>query len=311
MPTSYAFDPTGQLLDNRITGEVQTITPTTNVYHVLVPNAAPFYAESLQITYTNLSGTTVTLVEGIDYHLGHIYAGASRATGHPVYGSIVLLNNALSGTGSLSYQTIGGQWVVDTPTITKVLSDLLRNPRTTTWEIVSDRPEVFPPTPHAWNLTDMVGQTELVQSVAGVASAIAQRAATAPTITLPAQVITARTIGLGNVDNYRTASDVEASGNSTTRFMTPRATQISVAAALSTYEQSRASKYSSNAMPTSGVYSAKDYVENSLRTILPWHSTPTTALEGVKYIVRGWIRMTDGPNHVANVDWVEDRVFVG
>jgi len=311
MPTSYTFDPTGQSINNRVNGEIQTITPTTNVYHVLVPNAAPFYGASLQILYTNLSGVIRTLTEGTDYYLGHMFAGASRATGRPVYGSIVLLNNSLSGTGSLSYQTLGGQWVVDTPTITKVLSDLLRNPRTTTWEVVSDLPTVFPPSPHPWDLVDMVGQTELVQALSGVSTAIASRAAQAPVINLPAQSLTKRTIGLGNVDNFKTASDNEATGTSNSRFMTPRSTQLAISAALSTYEQSIEGKYISTSMPTTGIYSASDYVENTNRVILTWHSVPTTAMEGVKYIVRGWLRMTDGPNHAANVDWVEDRVIIG
>ena len=148
MPVSYPFDPTGAAATNLVTGEIQTISPTLNTYHVVVPKAAPYYSDSLVISITDLSNATRVLVEGIDYHKSHQYIGASRATAKSIYGSFTLLNHSLSGVANLRYQTLGGEWVVDTAGINTVLSDLLRNPRTTSWEQVRNLPTAFPLASH-------------------------------------------------------------------------------------------------------------------------------------------------------------------
>lgn len=311
MPVSYPFDSTGAAATNLVTGEIQTISPTLNTYNVVVPKAAPYYSDSLIISLTDLSNNTRVLVEGIDYHKSHQYIGASRSTAKSIYGSFTLLNHNLSGVANLRYQTLGGEWVVDAAGINTVLSDLLRNPRTTSWEQVRNLPTVFPPTPHQWDLTDMVGEAELVSSIASVANAIANRANTTPVINLPVQTITKHTVGLGMVDNFSTANDLEAVGNSATRFMTPRGTRLSISAALSAYDLNSRTKYHGVGIPTTGHFNKGDYVVNDNVVLLQWHSDPTTPVEGMSYVIRGWIRMTSGSTHTLNVDWVEDRCLTG
>lgn len=58
-----------------------------------------------------------------------------------------------------------------------------------------------------------------------------------------------------------------------------------------------------NAIPTSGSWYAGDYVANK-----------TVALQGTapnRYVVKGWIRVTTGSNHVLNTDWWEERIYNG
>jgi hypothetical protein len=57
------------------------------------------------------------------------------------------------------------------------------------------------------------------------------------------------------------------------------------------------------AMPTSGTWTAKDYVVNMFSTI--------AGTAGSKYTLDGWKRITTGSNNVLNVDWVEDRALTG
>ena len=57
------------------------------------------------------------------------------------------------------------------------------------------------------------------------------------------------------------------------------------------------------AMPTTGTYSVGDFVQNSAPTIL--------GAPGSRYVVRGWIRITNGSSHVLNTDWTEARCLTG
>ena len=59
----------------------------------------------------------------------------------------------------------------------------------------------------------------------------------------------------------------------------------------------------SSAMPTTGTWSKGDFVANSA----PVEAGAATA----KYVVIGWIRLTDGSTNVATTDWVACRCLTG
>lgn len=311
MPTVYALDTTGVALANKVTGEQHALTASTNIYNVVVPNNTPFYSQGFSISYRDLAGVTRTLVEGIDYYFSHMFVGASRAIGKPVYGSITLLDMNITGVGTFVYQTLGGTWAANTTTINTVLSDILRNPRTTTWEMVANVPTVFPPVTHNWDLVDMVGETELVNAINLISAAIAAKSATNLNVTLPAFYPSREKVGLSNVDNFKTATDSEASAaSSATRFMTPRGVSFAISAALAAYESARKASFTSATLPTVGSYQPNDYVICTDKTKRTWSGTPAN-LVGAQYIVRGWLRATNTLTHVLNTDWFEDRVIIG
>lgn len=55
--------------------------------------------------------------------------------------------------------------------------------------------------------------------------------------------------------------------------------------------------------PTSGTWAKGDFIRNS---------NPTEAGSAAsKYVVLGWIRLTDGSANVLNTDWVACRVLTG
>lgn len=233
MSYTYALDTTGVLLANKITGEQQILTaPNHRNYHFIVPQFAPYFADSLSIVYKDLDNNTRTLVEGIDYHPSFQYIGASRACAKAIYGGITFLNLQLTGVVTLVYQTLGGEWTLDASAIAEILSDTLRNPRTTTWEQVAAVPTVFPPVDHEWNLDDLVGMSEVNDQVEAIALAIANKPPSNPFEGVDLYP-TKQQIGLGNVDNYKTASDAEAvAGTSITRFMTPKGVKLAIQNAL-------------------------------------------------------------------------------
>ena len=57
------------------------------------------------------------------------------------------------------------------------------------------------------------------------------------------------------------------------------------------------------AMPTTGTWTADDYVQNTAKSEL--------GSAGSKYIIKGWIRMTTGSANVLNTDWFQDRALTG
>lgn len=174
----YPFDPTGTASTNRVTGELQALTGAGDRdYYTVIPDATPFYAESMQLSVRTLQGDLVPLYEGIDYNLSHNFIGASRATSKPVYASITMLNRDLKGTLVFrSYQTVGGPWTISPAKASEILGNLVYNPRTIAWEQVAGYPSIFPPIPHEWNLVDMVGMAQIQESLSAIQEAILQQA---------------------------------------------------------------------------------------------------------------------------------------
>lgn len=179
----YAFDPTGRLPANLIPGELQALTGVASRdFYVIVPACTPFFAESVVLSFKNTQGDIRPLVEGVDFYFTHFFLGATRACGKPIYGSITFLNTTLRGTLTLSYQTIGGEWTVDSAKIAEILADEVHNPRTTTWEQVSGVPTIFPVIDHEWNLVDLVGMKEVQTSLDAITDALLAAATSAMTI---------------------------------------------------------------------------------------------------------------------------------
>lgn len=229
MPTPYQFDPTGSLPANRITGEQHIITAVSNRnYHFTVPTYAPFFSDGLSISYRDIDNNIRFLVEGIDYHLGFQFIAASRSCAKPIYGGISYLNLELAGVVTLVYQTVGGNWTIDPVQINEILSDTLRNPKVTSWEQVANVPTLFPVVDHEWNLQDLVGMSDVKDSIDAVTTAIANAPAPIPQ-EFPGLVASKYTVGLGNVQNFGIATDAEAqAGTSITKYMTPRAVRVAI-----------------------------------------------------------------------------------
>ena len=169
----YAFDPTGTLPANLVVGEQQILTSVNGLdFRLIVPEFGPYFLDSLVVKIKNLDNTVRTLKPGIDYVPSHWFIAASRACAKPIYGSISIMDDTLAGALSLTYQTLGGIWSVSLTSIAEILSDTLHNPRTTSWDEVIDKPIAFPPIDHEWNLVDMVGASEVYESINGVRDAI-------------------------------------------------------------------------------------------------------------------------------------------
>ena len=210
---TYPLDPTGLLASNKIVNERQILTAVNDRhYHFIVPRYAPFFSDRVTLTITT-NGQVRTLVHGVDYIEAYPFIGASRATAKPVYGAFSFLNLMLEGVVSMTYQTIGGEWVLDTDKLLQIASETVYNPRTATWEQVTNLPNNFPPVPHAWDLVDMVGEKEVVDALKGIEDALIAQAGSDVTrhiqnFSNPHRV-TKSTIGLDLVENLGMAGILE------------------------------------------------------------------------------------------------------
>jgi hypothetical protein len=226
----YPEDATGVNPVNKITGEIGVVTPVNyRDYNLVIPRYAPFYAESLTITFRDTSGVIVPLTEGVDYYLGYWYIGASRGVAKPVYGSIQFLNTELSGTLTLGYQTLGGRWTLSEADIAEILSDRLENPRITSWEQVTGVPLVFPVIDHVWDLIDQVGLKDVTAKLGDIADQLRQQGSGGLADHIADKSnphnVTKAQVGLGNVQNNPMATQAAAeAGLSNDYMMSPLST---------------------------------------------------------------------------------------
>jgi hypothetical protein len=260
---AYPFDPTGERISNKITGEQQILRGADrHDYYFIIPTQAPYFASTLVMTLRSADGSVRQLVYGVDYYHTHWFVSASRACAKPVYGSISFLNQKLKGIVTMTYQTIGGIWTQDAAKIAQILADRINNPRNTTWDVVIDMPVSFPPIDHEWDYDDMVGQKEIQAGLAGIENALRTTGSggiASHLVDFNNPHKTNKThVGLGDVRNLRTATPAEANaGASDDLYMTPRSTasaiQFLAGTALTTHVNDKTNPHGTTAAQT-GAY---------------------------------------------------------
>ena len=173
MQITYSFDTTGQNQDNLITKELHTISDiNSNNYRLIVPNFSPFYTDNLKLEYVDGFGARTILNEGVDYFLTLNYMAASRTIGKLLYGAVVLNTLKLSGRYEITYQTIGGEWVVDSAIVLNKIALYNFNPRISSWDTIVDKPYSFPTINHSLNIKDLKGVEDLINALGGIENAI-------------------------------------------------------------------------------------------------------------------------------------------
>jgi hypothetical protein len=309
MPTlnNYPLDYTGVANSNHIAGENHTLTKSVGLsYQFIVPDYAPFYGASMHLHLTKPDNTVVPLIEGVHYHLSHKFITASRQLEKEVFGSITFINNQTEGIVTIEqYQTVGGPWTLSASQLTQALSDILRNPRVVAWEQVANLPYAFPPIVHSEDAANLVGADAIVTALNLIATTLAQQAGQT-TINLPIAIPSKNQIGLGLVGNFPMSTDQEAiAGQSSTRYISPANLRAAISTALSSFQ----SEYTAVVRPSSGAWTAGQYVRNKApaKTV---YINPNSPLTGATTVTKGWIRMTSGTQHVAGTDWVDDISFV-
>ncbi len=223
----YPFDPYGENAECLIKDERHSLSAVSSAsFALIVPKNGPFFRRGLIVKHIS---TGKTLVEGVDFALGHKFTRATIETARPVYGSILILNRELTGAFDATYQTLGGEFVIDTQAALETLLNTQIDPRTTTWEAVIQVPALFPPYDHYFDADTLVGAEALRLAILQIRDVIN----TVPERLLPVLMthlddagnphrVNKNDVGLGFVDNFKTATVAETiEGMLNNRFVTP------------------------------------------------------------------------------------------
>lgn len=218
MPTTiaYAYDLDGTNPLNRIPNEVQFVVPPTSLTDtsVVVPRCAPFHGDTLVVN-TGSIANPVPLTAGVDYFLVYKFIRGSRSTGHQMFGGIMFTNRNFNGNIWLTYQTVGGDCVVDDYSVVEQWSRSLRNVRYISWDQLAGLPAGFPTAEHVVGGDTLVGLGDVADGLNAIAAAItdvnAQGGGTAPSAGLAQHIAslsahTPAAVGLGNLQNWPVAT---------------------------------------------------------------------------------------------------------
>lgn len=230
MPTPYQYDPLGTYPPNKIVNEVHVVVAPTSMEEAnfIVPDAAPFFEIGL-IVKTGPAPSDPVLAEGTDYILTHRFVEASQSLNRQVYGSITFLNNSYSGTVYLTYQTLGGTYTLPDYSIVENLTRSLYSIRVVTWTQVVPMVAAFPPLPHPHHSSDLTGMADVVDILALIKNAIQASGANLNTLAssftqhlIGAASHTKGQVGLGNLPNYRAATQADIDNAVPNALVTPQ-----------------------------------------------------------------------------------------
>lgn len=163
----YQYDPTGVNPDNRVEGEVRTMTPRQ--VRAVVPMHGPFFSESL-IIYDDI--TNRLLVKGTDYQVTSFYQELSMKVGRSISQVILITNVDVSERIRVTYQSVGGLYQNYAQAIADMYDSLLNDTRPVDWSNVEGKPFEYNPTLHKHLLQDIVGFEPLVTAIEKISSAL-------------------------------------------------------------------------------------------------------------------------------------------
>ncbi len=246
----YPLDLTATSPTNLIVGEERDIF--VNTERAFVPVAGSFYAESFKIVDAD---TDVPLVPVDDYVLAQPHSQAALRSGRDVQ-SVVVLKIQAPRRVRYQYQAVGGEYSWNLEALVNLISELNLDERPVKWGSIVGRPLSYPPAPHMHDIGDTYGWEYVVWELERISNAIlvgdeashdelraqivyvrdtlqfaidevADRLATHAADDQNPHSVTKAQVGLGQVDDFPTASAPEAlAGTLFNRFMTPATTAL-------------------------------------------------------------------------------------
>lgn len=174
MPAPYALDTTASNPANYIADEFHATDESFfKSYYFIIPEFGPFYADDFTVVL-NTAPTPTTLTLNTDYKFILPYMAGKRNTNKDVYGGIVLHNPPLQTVLTLNYRTVGSDKVADRIYVLNKIIDHPYNLQSTTFEMVTDHPDIFLPVPQYNDYPSTKGYLEVNQKLYGVRDALAQ-----------------------------------------------------------------------------------------------------------------------------------------
>ncbi len=242
----YPLDLTGTSPDNFIEAEVRDLPAGKN--RAIVLSNGAYYTESL-VVYDNITGERLT--KKTQYVAVQLVEAATVRAGKEVCSVIVVIDPAVSNQVRVDYQAVGGPYILNVDALVEMINTLSLDDRPVTWGALIGKPTLFPPGHHLHDAGDVFGFEYLVLGMEEIRKAILMgdiashdelRNYTTEVDNRLSQEIddllavidahktdinnphatTKAQVGLGSVQNYGIASQVEAEeGTSNVKYMTP------------------------------------------------------------------------------------------
>lgn len=225
---TYPWNPFQDRIDCRITNEVIKVS-TDNTRKVFVPRCAPFFATAGNQAagkkfVLKRQSSQAELVPGVDYAYAHTFDRFIQTYSRNAFGAIVLLKDMPGEVLVGSYDTIGGPFILDDTAFAKLVGDVLTSPRTVDWSSLVNVPADFPVNPHEHPLTQTYDWLEMYTALRSLIAVMTNTQDSTSVLSLledhmrkhlpeahPASKVD---LGLGNVNDFQTATIVDLNGGS-------------------------------------------------------------------------------------------------
>lgn len=170
----YLFDPTGVSKQNHVE-EIYDLTDTNrNEFNYIIPRYAPFYSNSVKIERLDTEDNQPLVLEkDHDYYLGgHFGEMEPYVGGKQRIESLILFDDRrITGRYKVTYQTLGGSFILDATGYATQIANYLVNPLQTPWAEIVGRPVNYPVKPHGHDVGELVGVQDLIDAILQLSAA--------------------------------------------------------------------------------------------------------------------------------------------
>lgn len=168
----YPFDRTGAAVTNRIQEIYELTDENRNEFNYIIPRFAPFFADSIIIEKLDTEdGNPLLLKKNQDYYLGGHFGEIRPFVGQARVESLVIFDDRrITGRYRVTYQTLGGPFVLDATGYAEQIANYLINPFQTTWGEIVGKPIEYPPVPHGHDASELMGIIDVVNAILELAA---------------------------------------------------------------------------------------------------------------------------------------------
>lgn len=163
----YPLDPTGVNPDNRVNGEIHTLS--SKPIRAVAPTFGPFFTEGLEV-YDDTSNAL--LIRNQDYKVVELLQEATVKFGKEICELILITNTSVSNVVRISYQVLGDKYQNNASAVINMYETFLLDNRPVDWLNVLNKPLQFPPSLHNHLLQDIYGFEPIVVALERIRNAI-------------------------------------------------------------------------------------------------------------------------------------------
>lgn len=168
----YPFDRTGAAVTNRVQEIYELTDENRNEFNYIIPRFAPFFADSIIIEKLDTEdGNPLLLKKNQDYYLGGHFGEIRPFVGQARVESLAIFDDRrITGRYRVTYQTLGGPFVLDATGYAEQIANYLVNPFQTTWGEIVGKPIEYPPVPHGHDANELMGIIDVVNAILELAA---------------------------------------------------------------------------------------------------------------------------------------------